>query len=532
MKIKKLWISKYKNIENLNLEFKSDLISLLVGKNGLGKSNLIEILALIFRDLDLINDLEEFESWAYNPDHFEYIINYECKTSELEIICKENVFNVSRKQIGSSSELVSLDFSDFKKNKSENYLPKYIIGYYSGENKRIRNIIRPYEEKVWSDLKNNLGLEKGLRRMFFAESQHAQLVLLTLLLYKKQTSNVEFHEKAEQLIDGFTSFTELQNFTLELKHPKWYIPANKDHQKAGVNQLEENLIGKNRFEYPFWNAKGKADKILRFFYGYTPSPVYYVDDSKLKDDAKEIKEVLLLESIDKENIETTVNKEFGHPSKFLDAMESLYLIESISKINLEVKSKEKGVVFDFSSLSEGEQQLITVIGLILITGDEDTLFLLDEPDTHLNPNWQREYVNLLHNFNLNDFNSHIILSTHSPLLVQATDARADIFLFKRDEDGKVKADYHDFKILNWRIDQVLESEYFEFKNTRAARLDKFMRIREMLLSKPVLTSVDLSRLRRLETSVGVLPNGETLNDFLAMHLVRSIANQAKSNDQN
>lgn len=529
MKIKNLWISKYKNIENLNLEFKSDLISLLVGKNGLGKSNLIEILALIFRDLDLINNQEEFESWAYDPGHFEYSINYECKNSELQITCKEDLFMVLRKQIGTDGDLLPIEFNDFKSNKSESYLPKYIIGYYSGENKRIRDIIRPYEEKVWRDLKNNLGLEKGLRRMFFAENQHAQLVLLTLLLYQKQTTNKQFHDKAQELIEKYTSFTELQNFSLELTHPKWYVPSNKDHQKNGVNQLEENLIGKVRSEYPFWNSKGKADKILRFFYSYTPSPVYYVDEAKSKDD---VKEILLLESIDKENIETTVHKEFGHPSKFLDAMESLYLIESVTKIKLEVKGKENEVVFDFSSLSEGEQQLITVIGLILITGDEDALFLLDEPDTHLNPNWQREYVKLLHNFNLNDYNSHIILSTHSPLLVQAADDRADIFLFKRDQDGKVKADYHDFKILNWRIDQVLESEYFEFKNTRAARLDKFMRIREMLLSKPQLTAIDLSRLKRLETSVGVLPSGETLNDFMAMHLVRSIANEVKTNDTN
>ena len=41
--------------------------------------------------------------------------------------------------------------------------------------------------------------------------------------------------------------------------------------------------------------------------------------------------------------------------------------------------------------------------LKLITGKDDCLFLLDEPDTHLNPYWQRSYVQLLNQFNLNDF---------------------------------------------------------------------------------------------------------------------------------
>lgn len=47
MRIKSLWVSKYKNLTEIDLSFSSDLITLLIGQNGLGKSNLIEILALL-----------------------------------------------------------------------------------------------------------------------------------------------------------------------------------------------------------------------------------------------------------------------------------------------------------------------------------------------------------------------------------------------------------------------------------------------------------------------------------------------------
>ena len=39
MKIKSRWISEYKNVRNINLNYDTDLTTLLVGKNGLGKSN-------------------------------------------------------------------------------------------------------------------------------------------------------------------------------------------------------------------------------------------------------------------------------------------------------------------------------------------------------------------------------------------------------------------------------------------------------------------------------------------------------------
>ena len=43
MRIKSLWVSEYKNLKNIDLNFNSNLITLLVGQNGLGKSNLIEV---------------------------------------------------------------------------------------------------------------------------------------------------------------------------------------------------------------------------------------------------------------------------------------------------------------------------------------------------------------------------------------------------------------------------------------------------------------------------------------------------------
>lgn len=527
MKIKRLIISEYKNVKNLNLKFKTPLISLLVGRNGLGKSNLIEILALIFRDLDLLENEDDFKEWAYSSDHFEYFIEYSCLDSEMRILSREGKFKVFRRQSGSSSVFTELAFQEFKSRKKEEFLPKYVIGYYSGENKRIKGIMRAYEEIVWAELKDNKGLDKSMRRLFFGENYHAQIILLTLLLYKGQNQDADFQTKSNELIEKYCSFKDLEEISFSINQPKWFSRNRKGQAPFSIENLDENLLDEERKINPFWMAKGKADKIITYFYNKAETHNgYYDEDEKI--------EKLELRSIDKVDAAARVFGEFGHPMNFFDALESLFQIESLgpNSINLKVVSKNGDVIFDFSQLSEGEQQLITVLGLILIAGREDCLFLLDEPDTHLNPIWQREYVKLLTDFNLRDDNSHIIVATHSPLIVQAADDQTDIFLYKTNDQGDIVVDSNDLKIHNWRIDQVLASEYFQFENTRPLKLDAFMKDREELLSKPVLTEEDIQKIKSYEEAEDLLPSGETLDDFKAMHLIHITANRISQNDQN
>lgn len=518
MRIRRLIVSKYKNVENLNLKFDNKLISLLVGKNGLGKSNLIEILALIFRDLEQNNSERDFiDYWETREGYFEYYINYECKNSEIKLLNNSRGFKASRRQKGTNDPFVDLNFAEFKRRRVD-YLPDYIVGYYSGENKRIKEIIANYETTVWSELKKNEGLDKIFRKLFFGENHHAQSLLLTLLLYKGQTHNEQFRNKISSLVENYCSFKSLETLTLVLKQPEWFKRRVESHAIRSIELLEQNLISNPPVEFPFWGARGKAHEIISYFYNNSESiNTYYDEDEKI--------EKLVLSNIDRTALAAGVYEKFGHPLNFFDALESLHQIDAIHTLSLSVKSKYNNILFDFKQLSEGEQQLVTVLGLILIAGKDDCLFLLDEPDTHLNPNWQRDYVRLLEDFNLNDDNSHIVIATHSPLIVQAAE-ETDIFLYKQNkESGKITVDGNEeMKIHNWRIDQVLASEYFGFENTRPPQLDNFMRLRERLLSKPELTANDLLQLKEIEGNAGVLPTGETLNDFKAMHLVHSIAN--------
>lgn len=524
MKIKSLKISKYKNVENIALEFKSDLITLMVGKNGLGKSNLIEVLALIFRDLDLLNNIDEFESWAYHDDHFEYDIQYECYSDEVFIELKKDKFKISIRPKGSSIKVpfTEIDFKDFINGRKEKFLPKYIIGYYSGENKRIRDIIKQHEQLLFDELKktsstNSAISDSGLRRLFFTENHHSQLLLLTLIVFKDHPN---FKLKIDNLFANYLGIIGIKNFEIKFNNPDWNFRKIGGKNK-GVDYLVDNFFEK--VENPFWNVKGKINTLLNNLYNHQidlgSEPIGY--DNKEKEDPRRfVEEFLWFNKINFERLSKEITDFYKHPIDFFDALEATSVIEILNDIDFKVEKEGIPFPIKFNQLSEGEQQLLTVLGLILVTGIDDCLFLLDEPDTHLNPEWQRNYVELLKEFNLNDENSHIFVSTHSPLLVQAFEDE-DVLLFRK-IGNKIFIDTDPHQIKNWRIDQVLQSDYFDIKNVRPPSIDDFMKKREEILSKEVVTKEDIEYLKKIDEEEGFLPSGETLNDFKTVRLLREV----------
>jgi predicted ATPase len=108
-------------------------------------------------------------------------------------------------------------------------------------------------------------------------------------------------------------------------------------------------------------------------------------------------------------------------NEFFRDLESTYVSDLIEEVRIRVRLKKNDGSVTFRELSEGEQQLLTVLGLLRFTAEDESLFLLDEPDTHLNPRWCVDYLNYLKSFARQDSggqdNSHIVLTTHNPLAI-------------------------------------------------------------------------------------------------------------------
>ena len=115
MKIEKVHIKgRFKNLEDFQFDFgNSSMETVLLGLNATGKSNFMEALVIIFRDLDL----ERPPVVQKKSENFEYSIKYNCRNNSIDVDYTKKhdyKFVVNGEKLRSKSH--------FFKNKNE-YLP-------------------------------------------------------------------------------------------------------------------------------------------------------------------------------------------------------------------------------------------------------------------------------------------------------------------------------------------------------------------------------------------------------------------------
>lgn len=236
-----------------------------------------------------------------------------------------------------------------------------------------------------------------------------------------------------------------------------------------------------------------------------------------------MEEFIFFDELNYTSLNKSLPKYLKDPIHFFDVLHMSSELGIVYKVYGELVKNGQLLTNNYSELSEGEQQLLTVLGLILIAGRDDCLFLLDEPDTHLNPKWQRDLIEHLKEFNINKENSHIFLATHSPLIVQSSSDEDDVLLFKKDIQENINVEVFEHKNENWRIDQVLLSNLFDLESARPKSLDVFMNKRLEIIRKGNLTDTDKRELEGIENEMGYLPTGETILEIESLALIKNMA---------
>lgn len=531
MKIRSFKTSKYKNLQNIDIRFDADVITLLVGQNGLGKSNLIEILTLIFRDLYTIKEKKDFVESANQSELDDYVIEYECKGNQLKVDYHDGQLGIYLIK-DTENAYQAISFAEFARN-SDSFLPDRIMGYYSGENKRLEKILNEYtskEKRKQRTAHKNGTIYKKLRNIFFSENRHSKLILFTLAIY---WNHPVFWKDISRLLTDILGLDEMMGFNIKFRSPQFTRLNELKKRQATLEDYEGEILSTNDYnrfaETPiFWGIKGPIDPLLRLFlfeYLGTKSCAIYEDKNH---EYFAIHEDILNYNTFIQNI----YRVFPDPFDFFDVLEAASSIGVLDELELKISKHGDEDFYGFAALSEGEQQLISVLGLmtILKADHEDVLYLIDEPDTHINPLWQRDFIKLLLE-NIGDSqHRHMFISTHSPFLVQAYDRNVDILLFRKDE-GNVIIDVADNTIKNWRIDQVLMSPYFGLKSTRPSSIDEFMDKRRDIIERGELTQKDREELSRIENELGFLPTGETLTELESMVYIHNAANRYKQEDK-
>lgn len=107
-------------------------------------------------------------------------------------------------------------------------------------------------------------------------------------------------------------------------------------------------------------------------------------------------------------------------------------------------------------LSDGEHQLLHSLGLCLLFRETNSLFLLDEPETHFNPDWRANFITRLRQClaNKGDVGQEMLVTTHTPFLI--SDSKPDkVLVFSKDKtSGAVSISHPDYNTLGASINKI------------------------------------------------------------------------------
>ena len=161
----------------------------------------------------------------------------------------------------------------------------------------------------------------------------------------------------------------------------------------------------------------------------------------------------------------TLAQQAQTPAEFFKELESTYMSRLIHEPIIRVKLRQSDGSLTFRELSEGEQQLLTVVGLLRFTKEEESLFLLDEPDTHLNPAWGMEYLETLQKIADTGNDSQIVIATHDPLMIAGL-RRQQVLVLERDgATGRVNAEHPEIDPRGMGVSGILKSSMFGLRTT-------------------------------------------------------------------
>ncbi|CAI1077226.1 Predicted ATP-binding protein involved in virulence [Serratia fonticola] len=125
-------------------------------------------------------------------------------------------------------------------------------------------------------------------------------------------------------------------------------------------------------------------------------------------------------------------------------------------------ANEQGDTVKFDDLSDGEAQLIQVVAATRIFSQVQALFLFDEPETHLNPSWRTYFHQRLTEAftpeNERKGQSQFFLSTHSPFMISSL-KRENVFFFERSDMGCISMEPVSSQTYGTSFDVLVKNHY-------------------------------------------------------------------------
>jgi len=488
MRLDKLHIVNFKNLVNFDIDFdETQLTTVLIGENGTGKSNLTEALVLIFRNLHL----------GQKPE-FGYTLDYLCRGHTVHVDA-DSATSQRHAQITVDGKRIGLkELSD----RWQEFLPNHVFAYYSGPTRRLEEHFNPHMKRIYDALLESEGDEEEvpLRPLFFCRLVHSQFVLMAYFSQKEAN--------ARRFLEEFLQITGLESILFVLNRPEW---AKRGKKLTPIMKQ----FGDDRF----WYSRGAVKRFLGRLWDSSLAPIYSTESVPQDFRGRPVEEDLLYLFLQDEKKLSELASHYPRATDFFKYLESTYVSELIKEVRVRVRRKDVKGNLMFRELSEGEQQLLTVLGLLKFTKDDESLFLLDEPDTHLNPRWKLNYLRLLEQVVAPGDKSHLIIATHDPLVIAGL-TRNQVQILTRSEKG-CKATIPDVDPRGLGVAGVL-TEMFGLPSTLDTETQADLDRRNKLFAEKGRTAKDDKELRELSDKLAACGFSRTFRDPLYERFICAI----------
>lgn len=398
MRLDRVFIDGFKNLKNVEADFdEKRLTTVIIGENGAGKSNLLEAIVDVFRAVDMDRG---------RPRYF-YEIDYRIDGNSVRLSNRSGAHQV----IANGKILTKTEFKRLK----TQYFPDLVFGYYSGGSRRLEKLFDAHQRSYYDDIKlsNDVDVFRQAnqdRRLFYCRPIHGVFALLSLFAYPDEAV---IHLLEEKL--GITGF----HSCLALFREPWFA------------------LGKKVDSSDLWGARGPAGRCARAVRDASFHPLRLsgnpIDDYRDKQQREDQFACFLRNG---QSLSALAAQFEGDREMFI-ALEAIDISDLIRELYLWVTRKDNttGDV-SYADLSDGERQLLMVLGLIRASRGKRALFLLDEPDTHLNPGWQHGYLNLIKDWTgiaADADRCQIVMTSHNPLSIAALQREEVRVMFKNEE---------------------------------------------------------------------------------------------------
>jgi len=465
MKIKKVNIRNFKTIKNIIVNFSPDM-TLIVGKNNIGKSNALKALDLFFKNIsskEVIVSPEDFRKNAVSIKIDVYFSNIKSQIKRLSDRLKDE----SKKK--RSNQQVIRDI--------ENYY--YILNLYANRNDEIiiRNEISRNNEKKITVL-NQISKKKEDDFNTYLLKKYISLNLVDKEYLKEfqinnyqnwfqykwiKIINIEGDEVKYSINEEIKTFNKPHDLTLNQKETEekliklinslqrfLYIPAyrgGKNERTDAIEKLFDIIID------DLVSSKGANkdyDTITDAIWGTgrntNPYNIHKVVDARIQS---------LINSIKQEAISSIKGINFKPYSKSEIRRQILKIMLGSTNVIL-----DDGIPTSYESKGTGIQSsfmisLLKSLSQIENTSSLNIILVIEEPEAFTHPQLTREIIDKMIENKANSF--QFIITTHSPVIVDYINA-AKIQRFAEENRTTIK------ETINQTVNPTLTSEEWNLIN--------------------------------------------------------------------